>query len=217
MRRAVSSGNGRVYVKKANLALWIVSLASLGVAAASLSLWTMRTPPGDQRELVLRDEDGKARIRLVAQKTGARIDVLDENQRVRLSLGHDATGTSVRVNRAAADSKGVELLVRDGAAGPASQATVAIYSSNAEEVATLAVGTEASLLLSSAQGGHIQLSQATTKSEINALNASNWVKLGVGVEAGIFSTKKALSVELLGGYSLTDYSQRPGGQPTSEK
>lgn len=181
----------------------MISVASLALAAVSLVLLLRSPVPGDQRQLLLRDEDGHVRIRLVAERAGARIELLDDDGQARLSLSREASSTSLKLNRATTNAKGIELLVPDRADSGASQASVTIYSQDAKHVATIAAAMDAWLSLKSGQG-NVQLTQAGSRSELTLVNTTNWATLEVREETGAFSTEKPLVVDLYGGHQLSD-------------
>lgn len=181
-------------MRNANVAHWMVSITSLGVAAASLTLWT-RAGRGDQHEMVLRDEDGNARIRLAAMKTGARIELLGEKERVLASLSQDASNARFVLNRSSTEAAGIELVVPNDADSVTSRARVTVRSHSAGEVATLAAGIDASVELLSGNGGNLELTQSKTQARINAVSAYNWATLEVENESSKFSTKKPFGVD----------------------
>jgi hypothetical protein len=184
-------------MKNANLVHWIVSVAALGVAAASLIVPTI-TPRRDLHELVLRDEEGRARIRMSARKAGARIELLDENQRVLAALSQDASATNFVLSRANKDGLGIELIVPSVIDSESSRARVTVHSYDAQEAATLAAGVEATVELVSGQGGNLEMSQGRTRSRINAVSAHNWATFDVDKGTSKFSSKLPLAIELPG-------------------
>ncbi|MGE0397206.1 MAG: hypothetical protein AB7T06_10840 [Kofleriaceae bacterium] len=173
---------------------WIVSLLSLGVAASSLGLW-LRAPKSDARELVLRDEAGRARIRLVATGEAPRIELLDAQAHVRASLTQATTATSLRLYRQASSEKAIELVVLNGANGPAAEATVSAYSYDGKTLSTLGAGDSAWTALRTS-GGQIRMSQESARSEIGAVYVGNSVKLVVSENDASFSTRKPFAVDV---------------------
>ena len=175
-------------------ALWLVSLLSLALAAASLGLW-LRTPKGDQHQLELRDEAGRVRIRLVATGGAPRIDLLDEQQQVRARLVQATRDTSLRLFREGSDEKGIDLIVTNGTDGPSSSATVSLYSPGAHQSAVISASDEAWMALLNGTG-RIEMRQYPDRSEMGAAYLGNSAKLDVSATESKFETWKPFSANV---------------------
>ncbi len=183
-------------MKKENLAHWIVSTLSLGIAVGSLALW-LRAPRGPQRELTLYDEAGRARIRLVASSKEPGLELLDEGGHVRASLSQGLRGTSLQFFRPGSTQKAIDLIVPNELTGPTSDATMTAYSPDGKHQSVVAAGDTAWISVRSG-AGHIHISHAEEQSEIGFAYVGSYVKLEVSKNESSFTTTKPLSIGIAG-------------------